>query len=71
MSSGSDQSSDFVLASKEAGVAVLQLNRPLKRNALSQDLIRELTGAMQQLDRDIDVRCVILTSAGQSPFCGE
>jgi enoyl-CoA hydratase len=63
--------STVVLSIREAGVAVLQLNRPRKRNALSQQLIQELTGVMQQLDRDIGIRSVVLTSVGHSPFSGE
>ena len=63
--------SNVVLSIRATGVAVLQLNRPLKRNALSQDLISELTGGLRQLDRDPTVRAVVLTSVGQSPFCGE
>ncbi|KAF2112840.1 enoyl-CoA hydratase/isomerase [Lophiotrema nucula] len=53
----------------ETGVAVLFLNRPHKRNALSQDLIDELTRALHELDRDANVRVIVLTSVGQSPFC--
>ena len=52
------------------GVAVVKLNRPQKRNALSQDLINELTGALRRLDRDDAVRTVVLTSVEGSPFCG-
>ncbi|CAI6341889.1 unnamed protein product [Periconia digitata] len=54
---------------QQAGVAVLELARPLKRNALSQDLIDELTGVLRQLDRDGSVRAVVLTSVEGSPFC--
>jgi hypothetical protein len=38
-------------------VAVVELNRPKKRNALSQELIDELTGVLRQLDQDTEVRC--------------
>jgi enoyl-CoA hydratase len=62
---------NVILSIRETGVAVLELNRPLKRNALSQDLIDELAGALQQLGQDPNVRSVILTSVGQSPFCGQ
>jgi enoyl-CoA hydratase len=51
-------------------VAVVELNRPKKRNALSQELIDELTGVLRQLDQDTEVRVVVLTSSGDSPFCG-
>jgi 1,4-dihydroxy-2-naphthoyl-CoA synthase len=61
---------NLVLVSREGGVAVVELNRPKKRNALSQELIDELTGVLRQLDKDTEVRVVVLTSSGDSPFCG-
>ncbi|KAF2178612.1 enoyl-CoA hydratase [Zopfia rhizophila CBS 207.26] len=60
---------NIILSIRETGVAVLQLNRPLKRNALSQDTIDELTRDLRQLDQDQRVRSVVLTSSGDSPFC--
>ncbi|KAK1914938.1 hypothetical protein P3342_011866 [Pyrenophora teres f. teres] len=51
---------------KDEGIAILELNRPRKRNALSQALIDELVTALRQFDRDPAVFAVILTSSG--PF---
>lgn len=50
------------------GVATLRLNRPEKHNALSAQMIAELTEAAGELGRDPAVRVVILTGAGES-FC--
>ncbi|KAF2130169.1 ClpP/crotonase [Dothidotthia symphoricarpi CBS 119687] len=61
--------SNLIVSLKGTGVATVELNRPLKRNALSQDLIDELTKALRQLDRSPTVRAVILTSSGVAPFC--
>jgi enoyl-CoA hydratase len=61
---------NFILVSIEGGVATVELNRPKKRNALSQELIDELTGVLRQLDQDPEVRVVVLTSSGDAPFCG-
>jgi enoyl-CoA hydratase len=61
---------NLVLVSRKGGVAVAELNRPKKRNALSQELIDELTGVLRQLDQDSEVRVVVLTSSGGAPFCG-
>lgn len=55
---------------EENGVAVIQLNRPLKRNALSQDLIDKLTKMLREMNRDPAIRVVVLTGVDQSPFCG-
>ena len=50
------------------GVAVLTLNRPDKHNALSAQMIAELTQAAGQLAADDAVNVVVLTGAGAS-FC--
>ena len=49
-------------------VAVVTLQRPDKRNALSIDLRVELTDAFTSLGEDETVGCVVLTGAG-SAFC--
>ncbi|KAF1935031.1 ClpP/crotonase [Clathrospora elynae] len=57
----------LIVTIKDQGVAVVELNRPKKRNALSQGLIDELAGALSQLDRSPTVFAIVLTSSG--PFC--
>ncbi|SMX34076.1 crotonase/enoyl-CoA hydratase family protein [Actibacterium lipolyticum] len=52
----------------ERGVAGLLLNRPEKRNALSAQMIAELTQAAKQLGDDPAVRVVVLSAAG-NVFC--
>ena len=47
------------------GVRRLTLNRPEKRNALSNALRAELHRALEANDRDPDVRCTILRGAGK------
>ena len=58
----------LVVSIQDGGVAILELNRPNKRNALSQALIAELAEALSQLDRSPTIFAVVLTSSG--PFCG-
>ncbi|UWR23681.1 crotonase/enoyl-CoA hydratase family protein [Sulfitobacter sp. S190] len=50
------------------GVATLTLNRPEKHNAMSAQMLEELTKAAAQLGGDDAVRVVVLTGAGRS-FC--
>ena len=50
------------------GVALVTLNRPEKRNALSIELRVEIGEAFTALGADDDVGCVVLTGAGTS-FC--
>ncbi|KAJ8113601.1 hypothetical protein OPT61_g4304 [Boeremia exigua] len=54
---------------QEGNVAIVELDRPKKRNALSQDLINELIEVLSEVDQDATVRAVILTGSGQGPFC--
>jgi methylglutaconyl-CoA hydratase len=61
-------SDDLVLYEVRAQVAVLTLNRPDRRNALSRGLIEALTNAVQRARDDASVRCFILTGAGPA-FC--
>ena len=46
---------------KVGAVAVVTLNRPQQLNALSYDLVKDLSLAMQALDRDAEVRAIIVT----------
>jgi methylglutaconyl-CoA hydratase len=48
--------------------AVVSLNRPDRRNALSRGLIAALTEAVQRARDDSAARCVILTGVGKA-FC--
>jgi enoyl-CoA hydratase len=50
-----------IIVSKEEGFAVVQFNRPDVLNAINMELMAELVEALEALDRDDEVRCVILT----------
>ncbi len=50
------------------GIATLALNRPAVHNAFNDELISELTGALEQLGSDDSIRAVVLTGNGAS-FC--
>jgi len=52
----------------ERGIATLLLNRPERHNAMNDELIREVTEAARELDKNVEVRAVVLTGAGES-FC--
>ena len=49
-----------VLIEREEPIAVVRLNRPEQLNALSSELMRELVGALENLDADDAIRCVVL-----------
>jgi methylglutaconyl-CoA hydratase len=60
--------SDLVLYARRGPAAVLTLNRPGQRNALSRALIADLSDAFHKAAEDATVRCVILTGTGIA-FC--
>ena len=50
----------LVLVERDDPIAVVRLNRPEARNALSDALMDELVGALSELDADPAVRCIVL-----------
>ena len=52
---------EFIEVEVAAPIATITLNRPQVLNALSPELIGELTEALEELDRDGSVRAVVLT----------
>lgn len=50
------------------GLATITMNRPDRRNALSVELIDALNDAIGRVERDDQVRCLVLAGAGRC-FC--
>ena len=46
---------------REAPIATVQLDRPEVLNALSEELMDELVAALESLDSDAEIRCIVLT----------
>ncbi len=63
-----DTGTNELLCDVGAGVATITLNRPEKRNALSDALTPALRETLLVVERDPAVRCVVITGAGTS-FC--
>ena len=59
---------EMIQVSHEGPVAVVTLNRPEKRNALSLELMLELVAALGEIGVSKDARAVILAAAGKV-FC--
>ena len=49
----------------QSSIAVVTLQRPSQRNALSLELMQELIGLLGVLQTDADVRCIILGAAAK------
>jgi enoyl-CoA hydratase/carnithine racemase len=54
-----------VALEREGPIAVVTLNRPERRNALSFDLMAELVGRLDEVASKSEVRAVILQAAGK------
>jgi enoyl-CoA hydratase/carnithine racemase len=52
----------------DSGVVTIALDQPDTRNALSDELLRELADALEQARDDPAVRCVVLTSTHDKVF---
>ena len=50
---------------REEAVAVVRLNRPERRNALSPTVLEELAQAIGDLDADEGVRCIVITGTDE------
>src|SRR3989338_7625975 len=51
----------LIVTSKEDGYAIVQFNRPDVLNAINMEVMTELVDALEALDKDDDVRCIVLT----------
>jgi enoyl-CoA hydratase/carnithine racemase len=64
-----DPSFETLLYEEREGVAYVTLNRPKQLNAFNSVMQRELKALWRGLRRHDDVRCVVLTGAGEKAFC--
>src|ERR1700676_4194778 len=54
----------------EGRTAIVTLNRPEQRNALSLALMREMIACLGELERNADVRSIIVAAAGPAFYSG-
>ncbi len=59
----------LILLERRDAIAIVRLNRPEKLNALSRAVLEDLSDAFRQLERQSDLRAVILTGSGEVAFC--
>src|SRR5439155_26103915 len=63
-----DTGTDDLLAEIDEGVATITMNRPERRNALSNPMLDAMARVLARVEVDNDVGCVVLTGAGGA-FC--
>jgi len=63
-----DTGTDDLLAEVDDGVAILTMNRPHRRNAMSQAMLAAMDRVLGEVEVDDSVGCVVLTGA-DGAFC--
>src|SRR5450756_2472777 len=58
----------LVLFERRHRIAIVTLNRPERRNALSPILLLELAGKLKELVAEDQVRCLIMRGTGDKAF---
>ena len=61
--------SEDLLCETRGPIAFLTINRESRRNAISQEMITAFLTHLDRLDRDLEVRAVCITGAGDKAFC--
>lgn len=59
---------NHLLVTREGHIAQITINRPDKLNALNSEVIQELSVCFKSLNLDEQIRCVVLTGAGEKAF---
>ncbi|MGB3696441.1 MAG: enoyl-CoA hydratase-related protein [Gordonia sp. (in: high G+C Gram-positive bacteria)] len=58
-----------ILVERRGNVALVTINRPDARNAVDASVTDGLGVALDEADRDPEVRAIVLTGAGEKAFC--
>jgi enoyl-CoA hydratase/carnithine racemase len=64
----SASSTPQLLVEQQQHILVLTLNRPDRLNAISRDMLDELSRKVVEADKDPEIRCIVLTGNGRG-FC--
>src|SRR5215813_181550 len=59
-----------IIYEKQRGGVLITLNRPEAMNAISRNLIKELHGALDEVEADQEIRAVVVTGAGRAFSAG-
>jgi enoyl-CoA hydratase len=51
----------LILVERNEHIGIVTLNRPKELNALNFSLVGELVDALEELDRDQMIRCIVIT----------
>jgi enoyl-CoA hydratase/carnithine racemase len=65
---GENMTYEHILLERKDGVGIITLNRPEKLNAMNRKLSSELQDAVEELDADDAIGCMVITGAGTRAF---
>jgi len=57
-----------IVLTQEDGIRIIRMNRPNKKNALTQPMYAEMTRALREAEASDAIRCLVLTG-GPGAFC--
>jgi len=57
-----------VIYEKSEGIAIITINRPEVLNAFNAETVNEILKCLEDIEKDENVRAVILTGAGNKAF---
>ncbi|MBU7042785.1 MAG: enoyl-CoA hydratase/isomerase family protein [Theionarchaea archaeon] len=55
--------------SPEKNIGIIKLNRPTAYNAVNEQLITELKAALEEIEKDDEVKVAVITAEGKKVFC--
>jgi enoyl-CoA hydratase/3-hydroxyacyl-CoA dehydrogenase len=59
---------ESLIVKKEEGIGWMTLNRPHRLNTLTADMINEMHSVLDDFDADKEVKCIVITGAGDKAF---
>jgi enoyl-CoA hydratase len=61
---------EYILLETRGRVGIVTLNRPAKLNALCDGLMNELTTALDSLEADENIGCIVVTGSAKAFAAG-
>jgi len=59
---------EFLIVKKEEGIGWITLNRPHRLNTLTTEMVDEMQSVLNDFEADKEVRCIVITGAGDKAF---
>lgn len=60
---------DEVLYGKDNGLATITINRPARRNSLTEQVVNMIRSSLARANHDPEIRAIVFTGEGNTVFC--